>query len=105
MSNAVYSGALTPEALTYTVTPANGEDLSTVTAATLSVKYPDGTVHSWATTISAQSALTITLVHVFVAGDTDLVGNYELVALLTNSLGGPFRSIPKTLPVLDRFQT
>lgn len=104
MSAQVYQGAIAPEAYTLDITPGtvNPVDLSTVSAATLSVRKPDGTVVAWAATISNQTTSTITLTHTFLTGDIALLGDYAIVASLTIP-SGTVRAKTAILTVLGKF--
>lgn len=103
MPTTIYQGAVAPEALAINVVPGqSGLDLSTVTAATLSVKDLAGTVSTWSATRSNQTASTLTLTHTLVAGDTAVLGLHIVYANLTVP-GGTIRTIPKTFTVADPF--
>jgi len=82
----LYQGALAPEAYVFNVTPGDsGLDLSTVSAASLKVYRPDGTVVDWATALSNQTATTLTLTYEFDAttSELDIGGDYLVYAILT----------------------
>ena len=104
MAAVVYAGAVAPESLKVTVAQgSSGIDLTTVTAAQLLVKKPDGTTLSWSATISAATATSLTLTHVFSAADVDVTGIYVVVPKLTVPAGF-VRGVPKKLTALDPFQ-
>ena len=103
MSATVYSGAVAPESYRLNLTPGtSGVDLSTVSAASLSVQRHDGTEATWAVSMSNQTSSTLTLTHVFVVADTAQIGTYRIRALLTIP-GGTVRSVPTSLDVLSPF--
>jgi len=87
-TNVVYQGGVSPEAITVDVeTGTSGLDLTTVTAAILRVGRPDGSVVTWSVAMSAQTATSLLLTHVFMAGDLPMVGRYAVVAELTIPAG------------------
>ncbi len=81
-------------------------DLSTVSAAVLSVQTPQAgyATEAWLATISNQSATTLRLTHTFLAGEADVAGKYVVVATLTCT-GGTVRSDPQPFQVLGKFET
>lgn len=101
-----YAGAKAPDAYTLDLTPGtSGIDLSTVTAATLSVERPDGSIVSWTATRSNQTATTLTLTYVFAVSGADIAvaGPYAVVAILTVPLG-TVRSAPQLLTVRGQYE-
>jgi hypothetical protein len=81
----------------------SGLNLSTVTAASLTVRRPSGSSDViWAVTISEQTFQSLKLTHLFVAGDMPNVGFYVVVATLTFPTG-PRRMLPRTLQGIDPF--
>lgn len=82
----IYQGAVAPEAYVLNVTPGDsGLDLSTVTAASLKVRKPGGTVVDWTPVMSNQTATTLTLTFTFDATDSelDVAGEYTIYGILT----------------------
>jgi hypothetical protein len=79
-----------------------GIDFTTVTAAVLKTRAPDGSTADWAVTMSNQTPTTLTLTHTFSSGDLVMPGAYDLYALLTVP-GGHVRSETRVLPVLGTF--
>lgn len=103
MTVRVYSGAGPAEAYVLNVTPGDtGVDLSTVTAASLSVQLQDGTVATWTATRSNQTATTLKLTHTFAAAETAQIGTYRIVANLTVP-AGTVRCLPRRLAVLNPY--
>lgn len=86
MSDVVYQGADAPECLAIAVTSAD-YDLSQVTGASLRVALPDGTVTSWSATVSGASTSALTLTHVFSPAETEQLGIYQVLGLLTVPAG------------------
>lgn len=60
-------------------------DLSTVSAATLQIRKPDGTTTSWTTALSNQTPTTLTLTYTYPAapGPYDQPGTWHFYAKLT----------------------
>lgn len=103
MAIKVYSGGVAPETLVAIGTAgSSGVDLTTVTAASISVKRPDGTLATWACAILAATISTITVSHDFGAGETSQLGTYGMVLRCTVPAGTVrIRLVP--LEVLDEF--
>lgn len=99
----VLAGAQAPEALRVTVSNAGAAsdplDLTTVTAAELSVQRPDGQRVTWEATIASASATELVLEHVFDAIDVDARGQYRITIALTVP-GGVRRAGPTVLQVV-----
>ena len=102
MANVVYKGAVSPEAMTLTVTASGSEDLSTVTSAVIWAKCNGKAPVNWSASIVTQSQKSITLSHVFQSGDVDVAGKMTLVAYLYIP-SGLVRSKPVSLVVVDPF--
>ena len=99
----VIQGALSPEGIQVNVTPgAMSLDLTTVTAAQIKVRRPDGTTAFWSATLSNQTPTTLTLTHLFLSGDVDQIGNWWAVAYLTVP-GGTERTISQPFQVGPEF--
>ena len=95
--NIVYTGAVAPESLRVTVESGESDlDLTTVTAASLSVRKPDGTTTTWTVAITDQEEGSLVLTHAFSSGDLPDTGGYVVVALLTVP-GGTRRCLPQKL--------
>lgn len=81
----LYVGLEAPK--TYTVDFVQGLsslDMSTITAATIEVRKPDGTTSSWTTAISNQTATTITLTFSFgSSSELDQAGTWHFYAKYT----------------------
>lgn len=82
----LYVGLVAPK--TFTVDFVQGLsslDMSTITAATIEVRKPDGTTSSWTTAISNQTATTITLTHSLSAApsEVDQAGTWHFYAKYT----------------------
>lgn len=105
-ANVVYQGAKAPEAYVLNVTPGDsGVDLSTVSAASLSVSLSDGTETTWAATRSNQTASTLRLTHTFDSGGTETAqpGTYVVYAVLTIP-SGVVRTAPRVLQVRGEYE-
>lgn len=97
----VYIGAVAPESFEIIISRgASSLDLSTVTAATLAVSNPDRTTTTWAASISAQSATSLTLTHTFLVGETVLPGDYHITPQLAVP-AGTHRAERVILPIED----
>jgi hypothetical protein len=103
----VHQGAKAPEAYVLNVVPGDsGVDLSTVSAASFSVRLHGGTETTWAATRSNQTATTLKLTHTFDSGGTEtaIVGDYVVYAVLTIP-SGTVRTEPLTLQVRGEYET
>jgi hypothetical protein len=79
-----YEDLVAPDAYVLDITPGTPAfDLSTVSAALLRVRAPDGTTATWSATMSNQTATTLTLTHVMSATDVENPGVYHIYASLT----------------------
>ena len=88
----LYVGMVAPYQYVADLVPGDsGLDLSTVTAATIEIRKPDGTTVSWAATRSNQTTSTLTLTHNLAAGtsEIDQAGEWHFYAELT--VAGGFR--------------
>lgn len=104
MSSYIRTGAQAPAAYVLNLTPETaGVDLSTVTAASLSVRKPDGTTTSWSATRSNQTTTTLTLTHLFDVADLTKAGQYVIHALLTLP-AGTLPSEPVILLVKNEYE-
>lgn len=94
-----FVGAVAPVALEL-VLCSSTIDLSTVTAATLTVVRAHDTV-TWSAALSNQTATTLTITHEYATDGSDLPapGTYEVFATMTLP-SGTVRTIPQTFPVL-----
>lgn len=93
----VYQNAVAPEAYTRDDSVgASGFDMSTISAASLHVRKPDGTTTTWTASISLQTATSLRLTHTYAGGDVALVGTYIVWAVYTVP-GGTIRSKPRVL--------
>lgn len=97
MSGNLYVGINTPQAFQLTVTSAS-LDLTTVTAASLQVTQPGGTIATWTATIVSASATSMVCQHIHASGDVPRVGNYTVRAMLTTA-AGVVPSKPVSTPV------
>jgi len=71
----VVAGLRSPRALVIDLVPSDSvPDLSVVTAASLKVWRANNEIQDWTCAMSAQTALTLTLTHPWVAGENDIVG-------------------------------
>lgn len=81
----LYVGLVAPK--TYTVDFVRGDsslDMSTITAATIEVRKPDGTTTSWAATRSNQTSTTLTLTFTFgTSSELDQAGTWHFYAKFT----------------------
>ena len=102
----IHRGALAPYALFYTVTStAASFDLTTVTSASYDVKHESGATDSWAATLEAgATALSLTIKHIFVAGDVDDLGTITVVPRLVTP-GGDILAEPRTLLVKSQYDS
>lgn len=99
----IIQGAVSPEGIQIDVTPgAMALDLTTVSAATIKVRRPDGTTAVWPASLSNQTTTTLRLTHLFSPGDVDQVGNWFAVAYLTVP-GGTERTIAQPFQVGPEF--
>lgn len=94
-------GTRAPVAITLTIQQGDsGRDLSTVSAASFSVRMPDRSTTTWTATLGAQSATSLVLSHTFDASGTETAtaGDYRLIARLTVT-GGQWQtpSVPFTI--------
>jgi hypothetical protein len=107
MSDFVYQGMTAPNAYRLNVVPGTSAlDLSTIASAVFKVRRrSDDSTATWAATLSNQTATTLTLTYVFLAGDIDLVGTYEIYALLTIvAAGGTVRTGTRTMVVKGTYE-
>lgn len=103
MANIVYRSPRAPEAFFEIVNQDDtGLDMTTVTAATYSVKDPLGIHYTWDCILINQSTANVTVVHPFVSGDLDITGDYEIFANLTIP-GGVVRTVPKQFTVVEEY--
>jgi hypothetical protein len=104
VSSYAYVGAVAPESISVEVLTADAFDLSTVTAATLEVRYPGpaGATRSWTCTLSDQSATALTVTHLYDVGDLEVAGTYSAYVSMTTP-SGTIRSVPKTFRVRELF--
>ena len=105
-SSSIQRGAKAPEAYVLNVTPGtSGVDLSTVTAAVLSVRLPDGTETTWTADMTNQTATTLTLTHTFdsLGAETASAGPYAVSAALTLP-SGTVRTEPQRLAVKGEYE-
>jgi hypothetical protein len=93
----VYVGAVAPEYLSVEVLTADDFDLSTVTSATMVVRYPGPALilRSWACTLSGQTSASLTATHLYATGDIETEGTYTVYVSMT-APSGTVRSLPKT---------
>jgi hypothetical protein len=77
-------------------------DLTTITAATLSVRRADASKTTWTAALSNQTSTTLTLTHPYLPGDVALLGLYQVYAVLTTA-SGPIDSTSVQLTVYDPF--
>ena len=105
MRYTAHVGMRSPQGYVTDLVPStNGEDLSTVTAAVLQAQRPDGTVVTWAATLSNKTTTTITVSHVYASDGSDLnqQGVWSVFAQLTLP-GGSIDSDPIPLFVSGPF--
>jgi len=62
-------------------------DLSTASAVSVDVKKPDGSMETWAASITASSTAQLTMEHTFLAGDLDAAGTYTIEPMVTLPAG------------------
>lgn len=89
VNRTVHLGALDPLALVIKVKPSDViPSLDVVTAATVDVEKPDGTiVTGWAATLANQGPDSLDIVHLFQAGDINQLGAYVALANMTTPEG------------------
>lgn len=101
----LYQGAVAPEDYAIGVgTGDSGLDMTTVSAASFKVFKPGGVEVTWAATISAATAASLILTHVFSAAPTevDKNGDYVIYAILT--IPGGFMTTSRILkPVRSKY--
>ncbi len=80
-------------------------DLSTVSAASLSVQTPQNgySEETWTCTTSNQSATTLRLTHTYLTGEADVAGRYVVVAVLTCT-GGTVTADPVEFTVKGKYE-
>ena len=88
----VYVNALSPQAVSMTITAPAGIDLTTATSVSLTVKKPSGAQVTWTTSIVSAATATMTVSHPFDAGDVDQAGQYVVVPTVTFPSGPRFGS-------------
>lgn len=82
----LYVGLVAPVTYAVSFVPGtSGLDLSTVSAVSLQIRKPDGTTTSWSTTLSSQTATTLTATHSFSAApsEIDQAGTWKFYAKYT----------------------
>lgn len=85
MSVKVPAGGVAPEAILFIVSAGiSGVDLTTVTAVEMEIRLPDGTFASpnWDAAILSATPESITVRHIFNAGETAQLGTYGVLGLL-----------------------
>lgn len=105
MSTSVHQNAVAPYAIRYDGTSEDAAyDLSTATSGRFDVEYSDGTTAQWTATLSNQTATTLRLTHVFVAGD---VPNVEVVLIepRVSTPAGEFVFEARELRVRAKYRT
>lgn len=99
----VLSGAVAPEAVQGVVVAGiSGVDLTTATAAQISVQLPDGTEAFWSASIQSATTTTIVLLHTFSAPETVQLGLYPAVAHVTVP-GGVVRAQLEPIDVVSQY--
>lgn len=99
----VMRGAVAPEALTVEVDQGDsGVDLTTVTGASMLVRYPNGDEETWEATTSSPTPTSLVVAHTFVDGDTDELGEYRVVVALAVP-GGTIRAPSRGFRVVDQW--
>lgn len=107
MTDFIYQGAVSPASYRLNVTPGtSGIDLTTIASAVFKVRRrSDDSTATWTAVLSAQTTSTLTLTYVFIAGDTDVVGTYEIYALLTiAAAGGTVRTDTQKMNVKGTYE-
>lgn len=108
MSTTVHINPVAPETLVLDLTPevAADMDLSTVSAASLSVQTPQNgyAEETWAVSMSTQTSTTLKLTHIFLTGEADVAGRYVVVAVLTCT-GGTVKADPVVFTVKGKYET
>lgn len=100
-----YQGMVAPNAYVVQIGQgSSGIDLTTVSAATLQVRMPDGTSTTWTATISSQTTPSLVLTHNYVANDLAQAGDYSVYATMTVP-AGTIESHPEVLRVRPKFDT
>jgi hypothetical protein len=93
----IYQGTRAPVTMTLTVQQGDsGRDLSTVTAASFSIRcLADRSTTTWTAALGTQSATTLVLTHTFDAAgaETTTRGDYRMIARLTVT-GGQWQTPP-----------
>lgn len=98
MADSVYQDAVSPEALSVAVTSTD-YDLSLVSGATLRVRLPDASVETWSAAVSSATSASLSLTHVFGAGDTSQLGIYAVSGSLAVP-GGTLRTLETNFLVI-----
>jgi hypothetical protein len=101
----IQAGAVAPEKIVIEVANAENDldplDLSTITAAAMTVTRPDGQIVLWLCTITASSATALTVEHPFDAGDVASPGQYSVVLLLIPGVEAVRRAGPSAFQVVS----
>lgn len=98
MSGNLFVGIAAPMAFDLTVTSSTLV-MTTVTAVSLQVTQPGGTIATWTATIVSASATSMVCQHIHASGDVPRVGNYTVRAMLTTA-AGVVPSKPVSTPVI-----
>src|SRR5690349_4123718 len=97
-----------PNAYVLVITGDGTVDLTTVTAATLHVKYSDGTSESWTAATSSATATSITLTHTFTGSEaipTALPCSAYVYPALTVPGGTLDQMAPDKITFLDHYSS
>jgi hypothetical protein len=100
-TSGVAKGARAPERVTINIKSGDsGIDFTTVSSASIRVNTPSRHDCLWDAIILSATATSITIAHVFQAGDVDLVGEYKLYPQLITP-EGLRRCKPVLMPVIE----
>ena len=102
----IHVNPVSPQKLVMTCTPSAAcPDMSVVRSTVLKLKKPTGgVVMDLATTVVSQSSASLTVAHLFAAGDVDKAGLYKVYPLHTLDIGS-VRGDVQQFQALDPFDT
>ena len=103
MATTIHVNPTAPQKLVMTCAAGGSlSDMTLVQSSVLKLKKPSSTVIQLAADITAKSQASLTLSHVFNAGEVDKVGTYKVYAIHTLAVG-TVRGDVQTFQALDSF--
>ena len=92
----LWVGTVAPEVFDILViSPAGGLDLTTVSAASIQVYLPNGTLATWAATLVGATTTQLTVRHTFAVSPSDVLTPGTLVAYAHLTVPGGFIDTPR----------